>query len=74
MSNEEIIAKSAISAGIFSEEEAATYIMNGVAPPDLHIRRVEEPRLHCQKGRTRRADREHLEAQDAQAEKGRKER
>lgn len=33
MSNEEIIAKSAISAGIFSEEEAATYIMNGLRLP-----------------------------------------
>nr|DAU71014.1 MAG TPA: protein of unknown function (DUF1738) [Caudoviricetes sp.] len=33
MSNEEIIAKSAISAGIFSEEEAAAYIMNGLRLP-----------------------------------------
>lgn len=33
MSNEEIIAKSAISAGIFSEEEAATYITNGLRLP-----------------------------------------
>lgn len=33
MSNEEIIVKSAISAGIFSEEEAATYIMNGLRLP-----------------------------------------
>lgn len=33
MTNEEIIVKSAISAGIFSEEEAATYIMNGLRLP-----------------------------------------
>lgn len=33
MSNEEIIVKSAISAGIFSEEEAAAYIMNGLRLP-----------------------------------------
>lgn len=33
MSNEEIITKSAISAGIFSEEEAAAYIMNGLRLP-----------------------------------------
>lgn len=33
MSNEEIIVKSSISAGIFSEEEAAAYIMNGLRLP-----------------------------------------
>lgn len=33
MSNEEIIVKSAISAGIFSEEEAAAYITNGLRLP-----------------------------------------
>lgn len=33
MSNEEIITKSAIRAGIFSEEEAAAYIMNGLRLP-----------------------------------------
>ena len=33
MSNEEIITKSAISAGIFSEEEAAAYITNGLRLP-----------------------------------------
>lgn len=33
MSNEKIIVKSAISAGIFSEEEAAAYIMNGLRLP-----------------------------------------
>lgn len=74
MSNEEIIVKSAISAGIFSEEEAAAYIMNGLRLPIHTFSEWKNHGYMVKKGRTRRADREHLEAQDPQAEEGRKER
>lgn len=46
MTNEQIIANSAVAAGIFTQEEAEAYFSHGMRLPDSHFRRVEEPRLH----------------------------
>lgn len=73
MTNEQIIANSAVAAGIFTQEEAEAYFSHGMRLP-IHTFAEWKNHGYCQKGRTRRADREHLEAQNAQAEKGRKER
>ena len=74
MSNEEIIVKSAISAGIFSEEEAAAYIMNGLRLPIHTFAEWKNHGYIVKKGEHAALTVSIWKPQDAQAEEGRKER
>lgn len=74
MTNEQIIANSAVAAGIFTQEEAEAYFSHGLRLPIHTFAEWKNHGYMVKKGEHARADREHLEAQDAQAEKGRKDR